>query len=756
VVRVNLAIGPRSSAGPGKEAMHIESRRAPEAAVVAAMAFVLALFLPVTRMATARATSAGATAQSPRPGVLSPALWDSVAALRRTLGVEAGPESNGACLRDEHNIEFYIQNERSWTEHHRARTLAIEDPVVWDETDLGPDLYLPDGAQLLRTALFVLAPGGAELQSFGDEARRLDPAERSPCGSGRDRLRLQLPTLQQHTLLRWEVDWREPTATTRATHWFGGDRPVLESRFSFVFPKAYLDTDWGQFVRAGAGAAAGMIPQPVIEDEVGPLQKDRRYTYRARWVAPDPSYPFSAPIAERVPHISILPELGGPESHAELLALCNRMEGAAALDAATREALLAPIIARTARPVDRAKLLRETVMTRVRLSPGPPQARDGIVRLAPETWDSGCGTSAEIAALLLAGLRELNFPAQPLLARSSMAGPPDTTASDPSEFDRILVEVGSAEAEASDEATGGETILDASCPLCPWGYLRADLQGLPAVGMNHGAARWRLLPSFPAGTNWMRRTVVMEPQTNAMPTKSTVSMRPTEDGPPPFAVTVERIAFGEPALRAREAGGMTAPGEEVLPPPVGVSRGVELPSRPAARPPGVPGELAAAGPLPGAPSSRDRSSPLLGAGDLDGPVTVRDTLRLDAERTDDGWRLPESLLGHRGLLPGLSEIPLGGSRCCPVMLPHTLVLADSTVIVLPRGWTATSLPAPTMVQGAGFQFTTRARFEDGRVIVIGLLAMEETRFTGARVRDLVEFASAIEAKDARGIMLRKE
>jgi hypothetical protein len=736
--------------------MPIESRRAREVAVVAATAFVLALFLPVARTAAARSARAGATAQSSRSGVLSPALWDSVAALRRTLGVEAGPESNGACLRDEQDIEFYIQNERSWTEHHRARTLAIEDPTVWDETDLGPDLYLPDGAQLLRTVLFVLAPGGAALQSIGDEARRLDPAEGSPCGSGQERLRLQLPTIQRHTLLRWEVDWREPTATTRATHWFGGGRPVLESRFSFVFPMAYLDTDWGQFVRAGAGTAADMIPEPVVEDKVGPLQKDRRYTYRSRWVAPDPRYPFSAPAAERVPHISFLPERGGPESHAELLALYNRMEGAAALDAATREALLAPIIARTAGPADRARLLQETVMSRVRLSPGSPQARDGIVRLAPETWGSGCGTATDIAALLVAGLRELNVPARPLLARSSMAGPPDTTASDPSEFDRILVEVDSPEAGAPGEATGDETILDPSCPLCPWGYLRADLQGLPAVGMNHGAARWRLLPSFPAGTNWMRRPVVMEPQANATPTEPTVNMRPNEEGPPPFAVTVERIAFGEPALRAREAGGMTAPGKEVLPPPPRVSPGRVLPARPVARLSGVPGEVTAATPLPGAPSSRDRSSPLLGAEDLDGPVTVRDTLRLDAERTDDGWRLPESFLGHRGLLPGVNEIPLGGSRSCPVVLPHTLVLADSTVIVLPRGWTTTSLPEPTMVQGAGIQFTTHARLEDGRVIVIGLLALEETRFTGTRVRDLVEFASAVEAKDARGIMLRKE
>ena len=736
--------------------MHIESRRTGDVAVVAAMALVLTLLPPVTRTAAARSTNAGATAHSPRSGALSPALWDSVAALRRTLGVEAGPESNGACLRDEQDIEFYIQNERSWTEHHRSRTLAIEDPAAWDETELGPDLYLPDGVQLLRTALFVLAPGGAAPQSFGDEARRVDPADRSPCGSGQERLRLQLPAFQRHTLLRWEVDWREPTGTARAAHWFGGDRPVLESRFSFVFPKAYLDTDWGQLVRAGAGVAADMIPQPVVEDEVGPLQKDRRYTYRARWLAPNPRYPFSAPIAERVPHISFLPERGGPESHAELLALCNRMEGAAALDAATREALLAPIIAGTARPADRPRLLWERVMSRVRLSPGPPQDRDGIVRLAPETWGSGCGTATDIAALLVAGLRELNVPARPLLARSSVASPPDTTASDPSEFDRILVEVGSAEAGASDEATGDETILDASCSLCPWGYVRADLQGLPAVGMNHGVARWRLLPSFPAGTNWMRRTVVMKPQADAMPTESTVDMRPTEDGPPPFAVTVERIAFGEPALRAREAGGMTAPGEEVLPPPVRVSHGLALPSRPAASSPGVPDEVTAASPLLGAPSSRDRSSPLLGAGDLDGPVTVRDTLRLDAERSDDGWRVPESLLGHRGLLPGVSEIPLGDSRCCPVVLPHPLVLADSTVIVLPRGWTATSLPEPTMVQGAGIQFTTRARLEEGRVIVIGLLVLEETRFTGARVRDLMEFASAIEAKDARGIMLRKQ
>ena len=219
---------------------------------------------------------------------------------------------------------------------------------------------------------------------------------------------------------------------------------------------------------------------------------------------------------------------------------------------------------------------------------------------------------------------------------------------------------------------------------------------------------------------------------------------------------MERIAFGEPALRTREAGGMTAPGEDVLPPPLRLSHGLVLPARPVARPPGVPNELTAASPLPGTPSSQDRSSPLLGAGDLDGPVTVRDTLRLEAERTDDGWRLPESLLGHRGLLPGVSEIPLGGSRCCPVVLPHTLVLADSTVIVLPRGWTATKLPEPTMVQGAGMQFTTRARLEEGRVIVIGLLALEETRFTGTWARDLVEFASAIEAKDARGILLRKE
>lgn len=729
------------------------------------MAFVFALFLPATPATADRATRARATAHASPPAVLSPALWDSVAALRRTLGNEAGPESDGACLREEQDIEFYIQNGGFWTEHHCARTIAIEDPAAWDETEIGPDLFLPDGAQLLRTVLFVLDPGGA-LQSVGNEARRLDPAEASPCGTAPVRLRLHFPALQPHTLLRWEVDWREPTATTRATHWFGGEHSVLESRFSFSFPKTYLDTDWGQFVRLGpgTGAAVGTIPVPLVEDEVGPLKGDRRYAYRARGVAPSPRFPFCAPIAERVPHLSFLPERGGPEFHADLLVLFNRMESAAALDAATRESLLAPIIAQTARSADRARLLHKTILSRVRISPWPPRARDGMVRPASDTWGTGCGTAADIAALLVAGLRELNLPARSLLARSLAEGAPDTTASDPSEFDRVLVEVGPAEAEATAEARvqtmGEETILDPLCPLCSWGYLRADLQGLPAVGMDHGAPRWRLLPSFPPETNWMRRTVVMVPSESETPMKTPTGERPDENGPPPFTVTVERIAFGEPALRMREAGGTTAPGGEVLP-----SRPVlhnETPStRPMARdeahhPRPIPDyEVMPTRPVPDAARLEDHWSPFLGAGDLEGPVTVRDTLRLEVERTDDGWRLSESFLGHRGLLPGGEENPPDIRLQSPIVLPHTLVLVDSTVIVLPNGWTAASLPEPSMVQGVGFLFTTHARLEEGRVVVIGLLALEETRFAGARARDLVELASSIRAKDARGILLRK-
>jgi hypothetical protein len=792
-VRVNLAVGRRFHAGPREEAMHLESQgtrppgcptarrlaagspgagslaanspeagslaagnpaagrpaarsvaaRASEVAVVGVITFVLALFLPLTRAAADRDTRADVTAHASPTEVLSPVLWDSLAALRRTLGIEAGPESDGACLRDEQDTEFYIQNEGFWTEHHCARTIAIEDPAAWDETELGPDLLLPDGAQLLRTALFVLGPGGA-LQSVGDEARRLDPAEESPCGTAPARLRLHFPALQPHTLLRWEVDWREPTATAHATHWFGGNHPVLESRFSFSFPKAYLDTDWGQFVRGGpgTGAAVGTIPVPVVEHEVGPLKGDRRYTYRARCVAPSPKYPFCAPIAERVPHLSFLPERGGPESRADLLVLFNRMESAAALDAATRESLLAPIIAQTARSADRARLLHGTLLSRVRISPWSQQARDGMVRSAPDTWSTGCGTAADIAALLVAGLREFNLPARPLLARSRAEGAPDTTASDPSEFDRVLVEVGPAEAEATAEATGQtmgeETILDPSCPRCPWGYLHADLQGLPAVGMDHGAPRWRLLPSFPTETNWMRRTVVMVPSESETTMETPAGNRSDENAPPPFTVTVERIAFGEPALRTREAGGMTAPGGEVLP-----SRPVLDDKAPSTRP------------MARHARSEDLSSPFPGAGDLEGPVTARDTLRLEAERADDGWRLPESFLGHRGLLPGGEENPPDIRLQSPIVLPHTLVLVDSTVIVLPEGWTAASLPEPSMVQGVGFHFTTHARLDEGRVIVIGLLALEETRFAGARARDLVELASSIRAKDARGILLRK-
>jgi hypothetical protein len=376
-------------------------------------------------------------------------------------------------------------------------------------------------------------------------------------------------------------------------------------------------------------------------------------------------------------------------------------------------------------------------MSRVRISPVPLRARD-TVRPIPETWGVGCGTAADIAVLLVAGLRELNLPARPLLARSRAAGSPDTTASDPSDFDRVLVEVGPAEAIASGETSGEEIILDPSCPLCPWGFLRADVQGLPAFGLDHGIARWRLLPSFPPGTNWMRRTVVMEPQANAVPAERLVGTPREENSPPPFTVTIERIAFGEPALRTRETGGMTAPGGEVLPTPPMPGDQVS-PTRPALGP----------------ARSGDRLSPLPGAGDLEGPVTVRDTLSFEAERTDDGWRVPESFLGHRGLLPRAEENPSSDRLQSPIVLPHTLVLIDSTVIVLPAGWMAAALPEPSMVQGVGFRFTTHARLEEGRVVVIGLLELEETRFTGARARDLLELASSIKAKDARVILLRK-
>jgi hypothetical protein len=721
---------------PGFGNSRVAARAIEFAASAAVACFVAALFR-VSPAGADRGAPDKPSANASLPGAPSPALWDSVAALRRTLGFEAGPESNGACLRDEQDVEFYVQNQAFWTEYRRARTLAIEDPAAWGEEEYGPDLLLPDDAQILRTVLFVLGPDGV-LQTAGSECRRLDLAETPPCRGGLGRLRLRFPALSPHSLVRWEVAWREPTATARATHWFGGDHPVLESRFSFVFPKEYLDTDWGQFIRSGpgTGSSAAGIPAPVVQDEVGPLKGDRRYTYSARGIPPRPEYSFSPPLAERVPHLSLLPEKGGPVAREELVILCNQLEAAATLDAATRESLLAPIIAQAASPAERALRLHETVMSRVRLSPLPPRVRGGLVRPAADTWASGCGTATDIAALLVAGLRELNLPARPLLARSVETGPPDTTVSDPSEFDRVLVEVGPADVDLAGGAAGKETLLDASCPICPWGFLPADLQGVPAIGIDRGVPHWRALPSFPPGTNWMRRTVVMEPGPDLASAEATKARQADESGPPPFTVTVERVAFGEPALRMRQAGGMPAPGAEVLPTPPARDR--MLPTPPTAGPARIEGR-----------------SPLPINDDLGGPVSERDTLSFSATRIGDSWSVPESFLGHRGLLPAPGEVPSYGRLLSPVLLPHTLVLVDSTVIVIPGGWTASSLPEPSMVQGAGFRFTTRARMEEGRVVITGLLALEETRFTGARARDLVELASSIKAKDGRGVILRR-
>ena len=212
-----------------------------------------------------------AQAASQDPGaseLLQSSAWDSLHAFSDP------PPASGAILEDTQEVEFYLQNGRFWAERRLTRTLAVEDPEAWAAESWVPEIWLKPSSQVRKLEILLLPPSG-RANRVEDPSWTRRPVD--PCVEEAALLQIQFPPVAPHTLVRWELTLREPTATTRVVHWFGAEQPVLRSSFFLQFPKAFLDTDWAQHVRSH-----GAVPEAEMEDRVGRLKGLRTYRYSAR------------------------------------------------------------------------------------------------------------------------------------------------------------------------------------------------------------------------------------------------------------------------------------------------------------------------------------------------------------------------------------------------------------------------------------------------------------------------------------------